>query len=218
MTASTFPEGALRRDAAFLGEWSDRARFRLVMNEAATAAAVQEQERELVTRVQRGDTDAFDALVAKYIRRARAIAYRLMQNKEDADDLVQDAFLRTLQRIDGFDPDRPFGPWFFRLLVNTGRDTLRRLKLRSTDAEHIDAPDPRPRPDQQLERSEIRSRFEQALGQLPARQRFVVWAYEVDGFDTREIAETTGTTQATVRWHLHAGRKALRAALADVRR
>jgi RNA polymerase sigma-70 factor, ECF subfamily len=175
-------------------------------------------ERELVARVQGGDTEAFDALVAQYVRRARAIAYRLMRNPEDADDLVQDAFLRALQRIDEFDPARPFGPWFFRLLVNTGLDTLRRLKLRNTEPEPMDTPDPAPRPDQHLDRTEIRSRFEEALAALPARQRLVVWAHEVDGMDTREIAETTGTSQATVRWHLHAGRKALRAALADVRR
>jgi RNA polymerase sigma-70 factor, ECF subfamily len=180
--------------------------------------APEAREQELVARVQAGETEASDALVARYVRRARSIAYRLMQNPEDADDLVQDAFLRALQRIDGFDPSRAFGPWFFRLLVNTGMDTLRRLKVRSTEAEPTEAPDHAPRPDQEVERSEIRSRFEEALAELPPRQRLVVWAHEVDGMDTREIAGTTGSSQATVRWHLHAGSKALRTALADMRR
>ena len=216
MTARTFPDGALRRHAAFLEEWLDPAPFRLVMSDAG-ASVTREAERDLVRRVQSGETEAFDALVGKYVRRARAIAHRLMQNREDADDLVQDAFLRALERIDGFDPDRPFGPWFFRLLVNTGLDTLRRLKRPTTEADPMDVPDPGPRPDQQVERSEVRSRFEQALAELPPRQRLVVMAHEVDGLDTRDIAETTGTSQATVRWHLHAGRKALREALADVR-
>jgi RNA polymerase sigma-70 factor, ECF subfamily len=75
-----------------------------------------------------------------------------------------------------------------------------------------------PRPDQHVERLEIRSRFDEALADLPPRQRLIVWAHEVDGVDTSKIAETTGTSQATVRWHLHAGRKALRSALADLRR
>ena len=218
MMAGTFPEGVLRPDAAFLGEWLDPTPLRLVLIEAGTAAMAPEQERELVARVQGGDTESFDALVAKYVRRARAIAYRLMQNKEDADDLVQDAFLRALQRMDSFDPDRPFGPWFFRLLVNTGVDTLRRLERRRTEAGPVETPDPGPSPYQQVERSEVRSRFEEALAKLPPRQRLVVWAHEVDGMEAREIAESTGTSQATVRWHLHAARKALRAALADVRR
>ena len=216
MTATTFPDGALRRDAAFLEQWLAPAPFRLVMRDDGAAVA-REWERDLVRRVQGGDTEAFDALVGKYVRRARVIANRLMQNRADADDLVQDAFLRALERIDGFDPDRPFGPWFFRVLVNAGLDTLRRLQRRTTDAEPMDVPDPGPLPDQQVERSEVRSRFERALAELPPRQRLVVMAHEVDGLDTREIAETTGTSQATVRWHLHAGRKALRASLADVR-
>lgn len=216
MKARTFVQGALRSDGALIGSRLVSPPIRAALSGVGTVD--KGQERELVARVQEGDTEAFDALVAGYVRRARAIAYRLMQNREDADDLVQDAFLRALQRIDEFDPARPFGPWFFRLLVNTGLDTIRRLKLRNTEAEPMDAPDPGPRPDQHLERREIRFRFEQALADLPARQRLVVWAHEVDGMDTREIAETTGTAQATVRWHLHAGRKALRAALADVRR
>lgn len=216
MPARTYSNGVLRGDLAFLGEWRDRAPLPLVMPHEPTTVAG--RERELVNRVQHGDTEAFDALVTTYVRRARAVAFRLMQNKDDADDLVQDAFLRALQQIDGFDPDRRFGPWFFRLLVNTGLDTLRRLRLRTTDAQPIDMPDPGSPPDLQMERSEVRSRFEQALAQLPPRQRLVVWAHEVDGLDTREIAEMMGTSRTTVRWHLHQGRKALRVALADVRR
>lgn len=216
MTCKTDTHGALRSDGAVVGSRPVNPPIRAILS--GVEAVDVGQERELVARVQGGDTEAFDALVAGYVRRSRAIAYRLMQNREDADDLVQDAFLRALQRIDEFNPARPFGPWFFRLLVNTGLDTIRRLKLRNTEGEPMEAPDPGPRPDQDLERTEIRSRFEQALADLPARQRLVVWAHEVDGMDTREIAETTGTAQATVRWHLHAGRKALRAALADVRR
>jgi RNA polymerase sigma-70 factor, ECF subfamily len=183
-----------------------------------SVAAGRARERELVIRVQRGAAEAFDGLVAAHLRRARVIAFRLMQNHDDADDLVQDAFLRALERIDGFDPGRPFGPWFFRLLVNTGVDTLRRLRVRGTEDTPMEVPARDPRPDQHVERLEIRSRFDEALADLPPRQRLIVWAHEVDGMDTREIAQTTGTSQATVRWHLHAGRKALRSALADLRR
>ncbi|HMH55116.1 MAG TPA: sigma factor, partial [Gemmatimonadales bacterium] len=60
-------------------------------------------DRELLVRVQGGDTGAFDALVQRYLPRARALAGRLMQDPDDADDLVQDAFLRALDRIATFD-------------------------------------------------------------------------------------------------------------------
>jgi RNA polymerase sigma-70 factor (ECF subfamily) len=185
---------------------------------ALSGAAEAERERGLVTLVQEGDTSAFDALVARYIRRARAVAFRLMRNREDADDLVQDAFLRVLERIGGFDPSRPFGPWFLRLLTNAGLDTLRRGRLREGEDEAPEAASRGPRPDQHVERVEIRSRFEEALADLPPRQRLIVYAHEADGMDIGEIAETTGTARATVRWHLHTGRKALRTALADLRR
>jgi RNA polymerase sigma-70 factor (ECF subfamily) len=176
------------------------------------------EERALVLRVQAGDAEAFDLLVRGHVRRARAIARRLMGDQHDADDLVQDAFLRALERIDSFDPDRPFGPWFFRLLVNTGMDTHRRRRVRRTEPERADVASPVPTPLQDVERDEIRHRFESALAELPPRQRLIVWSYDVDGMSTEEIAETLAVSQPTVRWHLHHGRRKLRDALADLRR
>jgi RNA polymerase sigma-70 factor, ECF subfamily len=184
---------------------------------AGSPPAVVAEERDLVLRVQQGDTDAFDALVRGYIRRARGIARRLMQDPEDADDLVQDAFLRALEKIGSFDPARPFGPWFFRILVNAGHDVFRRRATRPTEPERADIISPAPTPDQQAEGAEIRRRFEQALTELPPRQRLIVWSFEVDGMGTEEIADTLGVGQVTVRWHLHQGRRALRQALADLR-
>jgi len=175
------------------------------------------EERRLVARVQAGDTEAFDALVRRYLRRAHAIARRLMQNPADAEDLVQDAFLRALERIGTFDPRRAFGPWFFRLLVNTGLDAHRKSRVRRTEPEDLEAPAKGPTPLQSVEREEIRRRFEDALAALPPRQRLIVWAYEVDGLSTAEIAEQLGVSQGTVRSHLHHGRHALRAALGAVK-
>jgi RNA polymerase sigma-70 factor (ECF subfamily) len=175
------------------------------------------EEHRLVVRVQQGDTEAFDALVRRYVRRAHAIARRLMQNPADAEDLVQDAFLRALERIGTFDARRAFGPWFFRLLVNTGLDTHRKSKVRRTEPENLETPSKGPSPLQSVEREEIRRRFEEALAVLPPRQRFIVWAYEVDGLSTEEIADELGVSQGTVRSHLHHGRHALRAALGVVK-
>ncbi len=174
-------------------------------------------EQELILRVQRGDTAAFDSLVRGYVRRARAIANRLMGDPDDADDLVQDAFLRALQRIATVDPTRPFGSWFFRVLVNAGVDAHRRRRVRRTEPEVLDVPSPMPTPADSAEQGEIRQRFDQALAALPPRQRLVVWSFEVDGMGMKEIAASLGVTEVTVRWYLHQGRRALRAALADLR-
>jgi RNA polymerase sigma-70 factor, ECF subfamily len=174
-------------------------------------------ERALVLRVQRGDTAAFEELVRSYVRRARSIALRLMRDPDDADDLVQDAFLRALERIETFDPDRAFGPWFFRLLVNAGLDTHRRRKLRRTEPDATEVASAARGPEQAAEQAEIRERFSRALDGLPPRQRHIVWAFEVDGLTTREIARSLGLSEVTVRWHLHTARRTLRAALADLR-
>lgn len=177
----------------------------------------QDSERELVLRVQSGDTEAFGVLVRGYIRRARAIARRMMDDPDDADDLVQDAFLRALEKIEGFDAGRPFGPWFFRLLVNAGHDAHRRGNVRRTEPERHDAESHASSPLQDTERAEVRDRFESALSGLPPRQRAIVWSFEVDGMSTEEIARELGVAPVTVRWHLHQGRRTLRESLADLR-
>lgn len=189
----------------------------IVTDPSTTPVSARSEERALILRVQQGDTAAFQELVEGYVRRARAIAMRLMRNTEDADDLVQDAFLRVLQKIESVDPERQFGPWFFRVLVNTGLDTHRRRRTRQTEDETTEVASSDPDPAELTERREIRRRFEEALERLPPRQRSIVWSFEVDGMTTKEIAEHLGLAEVTVRWHLHQGRHALRAALADLR-
>jgi RNA polymerase sigma-70 factor, ECF subfamily len=199
--------------ASLLDSWPDA----VAANRNGKLVTAPAEERALILRVQRGDTAAFEALVVGYVRRARAIAMRLMRNPDDADDLVQDAFLRVLQKIESVDPDRPFGPWFFRVLVNTGLDTHRRHRTRKTEEETFEVASPDPTPAEAAEQSEIRRRFQAALDRLPPRQRQIVWCFERDGMSTREIAEQLGVAEVTVRWHLHQGRRALRIALADLR-
>src|SRR5688572_13522007 len=103
MTATTLTHGALRSDEGFDSSGNADRPSPVVLSGPGTLgespAASTARERELLTRVQRGDAEAFDGLVARYARRARAIAFRLMQDHDDADDLVQDAFLRALERI-----------------------------------------------------------------------------------------------------------------------
>ena len=175
------------------------------------------EEAALVIRVQAGDTEAFGSLVHRHLRRAHAIARRLMWDPADAEDLVQDAFLRALERIGSFDPRRAFAPWFFRLLVNTGLDQKRRQTVRRTEGEDIEAASSGPTPLESVEQDEIRRRFEETLAELPPRQRFIAWAYEVDGMSTAEIAAELGLEANTVRSHLHHARRKLRVALGAMR-
>jgi RNA polymerase sigma-70 factor (ECF subfamily) len=171
------------------------------------------EDRELLIRVQGGDTGAFDALVRRHLPRARLLARRLMQDPDDADDLVQDAFLRALDRIASFDVTRAFGPWFTRLLVNTGIDQRRKRSVRGAEWQDPETLPGSARPDRDAERSELRESLEEAVGRLPERQRLVVSLFEIDGYSTEEVASMLSVSQVTVRWHLHQARRALREAL-----
>jgi RNA polymerase sigma-70 factor (ECF subfamily) len=180
-------------------------------------AATDPAERDLVLRVQQGDTEAFDGLVRAHLPRARFVAARIMRHPEDVEDLIQEAFLRALEKIDTFDASRAFGPWFVRLLTNLGLDVHRRRAARPEAEEGPEPASPKPTPHEDVESGEIRERFDRALGDLPPRQRLAVWLFEVNGLHTAEIAADMGVSQVTVRWHLHQGRRALRAALANLR-
>ena len=185
---------------------------------SAPADAPVADDRELVERVKGGDASAYDALVRRHLARATSIARRLLGNVEDAEDLVQDAFMRALDRLGSFDTNRSFAPWFYKLLINAGLNARKARALRAAEPERGDAPSRSASPLELTERKEIRERFAAALAGLPPRQRLVVSMFEVDGLSTPEIAESLGISPETVRWHHHQARQALRAALAALRR
>ena len=176
---------------------------------------VPDDELELVLRIQRGDRAAFDELARRYARRAFAVAYRILRQTQDAEDLVQDAFIAALDAINSFDSTRPFGPWFFKIVVNrslnaaSARSTRERhasvIHLGNHDAGQVDF-DP-------AERSEIRTRFQAAIAMLPRHQRLIVELSDVDGRSSTEIGEMLDLPRGTVRWHLHQARKTLRETL-----
>ena len=175
-------------------------------------------EAALVVRVQHGDREAFDELARRHARRAFAIAYRILRQTQDAEDLVQDAFIAALDAIASFDPSRPFAPWFFKIVVNRA---LNAASARSTRERHVTVVhlwnndvvavelDP-------AERSDIRDRFQRALAALPQQQRLIVEMSDIDGRSSTEIGEMLDLPRGTVRWHLHQARKTLRVSLAPL--
>lgn len=178
-------------------------------------------DAELVARVQRGDREAFDGLARRYARRAFAVANRLLQNGADAEDVVQESFIAAVDAMDSFEPGRPFGPWFMRIVVNKG---LTALRSRAAEGRHVrDAElgegDAQSDSTASLtERAEIRERFSAALDTLTERQRLIVQLSDVEGFTSAEIAAQLAMPSGTVRWLLHQARARLREVLAPLRR
>ena len=175
-----------------------------------------EDESLLVERVRGGEAAAFDVLVRRYLRRAYAVAYRILGHREDAEDLVQEAFMTALDHIDTFQIGQPFGPWFFRILSNRGLNARKARAVRQTAPVPEATADTRPSPLAETERAEVRERFRAALQAVPERQRLVVQLIDVDGMTASAVAAMLEISPGTVRWYLHAARAALRTTLASL--
>lgn len=186
--------------------------------DAALAAAHETaQDALLVERVLRGDAEAFGDLVTRHMRRAFSIAFRLLQHREDAEDVVQDAFIRALERIDTLDRGRPFRPWFCRIVVNQALNYRRSRSVRATDAIPFNVRAAGAQPDHEAERAALRDRLTIALDTLPEKQRTILQLADLEEFTSAEIAQIMDMPDGTVRWHLHQARRALRQALEPMR-
>ena len=166
----------------------------------------------LVARARAGDSSAFDALVRTYMEQAYRVAYRVVGHREDAEDLVQEAFLAAYQYLDSFEVGRPFGPWLMRIVLNRGANMRRSRARRSTEPETEGVSDA-PSALDESERQDLGRVLHDALGTLSERQRLIVTMFDVDGRTSAEIGEMLELAPGTVRWHLHEARRQLRGVL-----
>lgn len=174
-------------------------------------------EARAIERVQSGDAAAYDYLVRKYLSRAVSIAYGVVRNAHDAEDLAQEAFVKAYRSIGRFRAGEPFGPWIFRIVTNSALDVLKhRTKFRHEELAE-NAPAAR-RDDAELpaRSSEMARRIDAALQSLPEMQRVVARLHLIEEFEHAEIAAMTGLSDGTVRSHLSLARKKLKETLADL--
>lgn len=170
-------------------------------------------DADWIARARRGDREAFGVLVRRYLRPALAVAWEFAPSRDDAEDLVQDAFHRALRSLDSFDETRPFRPWFFTILRNLGRNAAERnarwAAVPVPGELATDAADP----EDMAHRAELRERIQRGLDILPPMQRACFRLCDIEGFDGIEVAEMLGISAATVRTHRHRARATLRAEL-----
>jgi RNA polymerase sigma-70 factor, ECF subfamily len=186
---------------------------------AAEAAPEPPDPREAaaIARVQSGDTEAFDLIVRRYMRTAYAVAFRLLGHREDAEDVVQEAFLAALANIRTFDTSRKFGPWLYRIVVTRGLNFRKSRSRRATEPlEDAGVASGDAGPAAAAEHAGLKDTVATALDRLPERQRMVVQLFELDGFSGAEIAAMLGLSPGTVRWYLYEARQSLRRTLAHL--
>ncbi|MBI2425128.1 MAG: sigma-70 family RNA polymerase sigma factor [Candidatus Hydrogenedentes bacterium] len=186
------------------------------MLEAATI-----DERDLLTAAREGDRAAFGALVKAYQRRAYAIAYGFVGNREDALELAQDAFARAYQAMPRFDTSMPFYPWLYRIIKNSSLNFLKKRKRRGESSldsmmeSGFDAIDAQRTPDAQVELDDVQFAVRAALTKLSPEQREIIRLRHFLEMSYGEIAEALAIPQGTVMSRLHGARKRLKSIIEE---
>jgi RNA polymerase sigma-70 factor (ECF subfamily) len=183
---------------------------------------------ELVRRFRDGDAGAFDDLVREYQDTVFSVAYRMVNDREDAADLAQEVFVKVYRNLAKFRGDSKFSTWLYAIAMNTCRSGLRRTRrLRAVEGRSIDAMggdegramdpvDPDASPTAMLERREVRERVEQSVAELQPEFREVMVMRDIQGLSYDEIATALECSLGTVKSRLCRARMAVREKLQPV--
>jgi RNA polymerase sigma-70 factor (ECF subfamily) len=155
-------------------------------------------DSEVVDRVRTGDRDAFRLLVERHSRGLFRLAYRMVGNDQDAEDVVQESFLRAYKQLHQFDRDASFYTWLYRIAANYSLDLIRVRKRHGSqeqvDGETFQAQSVDPLPDRLAMGSQLQVQLEAALGLLSPQERTAFVLRHFEGQSIQEIGDTLGTS------------------------
>lgn len=184
------------------------------------SADAEDDERTLVIAAQAGEVSAFEALVTRYEKRIYRLAWNITQNRSDAEDVVQDAFLKAFEHLGSFQGNSRFYTWLVRIAVNQALMKLRKRRPRELS---LDEPleteessmsrgieDWGPNPEERFEQTELNKILTEAIAELDLRLRAVFQLRDVEGFSTEETAEALGLTIPATKTRLLRARLKLR--------
>ncbi len=184
-------------------------------------------DEELVQGAKKGDTGAFEELVARHRDKIYARAFSMMRNEDEATDLSQEAWVKSWQRLKQFQGESSFGTWITRIVINLCLDHLRRRKRQRTESiEEMDEesggverqmPVVTANPTERLERAELRKRIDEALNLLSHEHRTVLVLHEFEEMEYKEIARTMECSIGTVMSRLFYARRKMAALLANLK-
>ena len=194
------------------------------MGGAALPAAEAPADADVVQRAQAGDHAAFRVLVERYQGRAYRLALRVLRDEDQAQDVVQDAFLKVYGSLDRFEGRSSFYTWLYRIVMNACLDRKRRDRsdrevewdeetASGSLADPSGADPVQSGPEVEVERSELRGFVTRAIEALPDDARRAIQLREIDGLSYKEIAEALGIPKGTVMSRLYYARRRLQEAL-----
>jgi RNA polymerase sigma-70 factor (ECF subfamily) len=187
-------------------------------------------DKELIEAVKTGDTEAFDQLIERHAGKLYQAAYGLLSNREDAEEVVQDAFVRAYKAIDGFRGDASFETWIYRIVVNLSRNkyqwnrrrgaelnvslTQQANRLEDEDnGEEMMIPDASYEPDKVLEGVELEDSIMDSFEKLPDKIKETMILRHVNEFSYEKIADLLQCKVGTVKSRIARGREILRGIL-----
>jgi RNA polymerase sigma-70 factor (ECF subfamily) len=191
-----------------------------------TAEKTTVDDRQLTLRAQRGDMDAYDALIRRYQERVYATMYHMTSNHEDANDLTQEAFIKAYKALKSFKGDSSFFTWIYRIAVNKAINFLKtkrnKVHMSLNDLDFNAERDPdlvafvsenTPRRDMGL--TELQEKLNEAMQRLSEVHRLVVTLHDVQGMSHEEISKIMDCNTGTVRSRLFYARQQMQAYLSD---
>jgi RNA polymerase sigma-70 factor (ECF subfamily) len=166
---------------------------------------IRDEDTPLVTATQAGDNVAFEQLVSRYDRKLFRIALRILRNSEDAQDVVQETFIKVFQNIQQFKAHSRFSTWLHRIVVNQSLMEVRKRRRKSPpensflDAEEedqlpLELSDWRPNPEQQFSESELRDLLTRLLQELRPALRVVFIMHDIERQQLQEVADVLDLT------------------------
>jgi len=176
---------------------------------------------ELLQRFVRGDTEAFSGLVTRYQKKVYNLAYQMLGNHLDADEVVQETFVRIFRRRKELTDVTNFTSFLVRVATNYAIDLLRKQKGHSSIDDsttlpgevQIELAQKVRTPKEQFRNKVLMEEIRRALDTLPPRQRTTALLHDVEGYSKAEVADILECPEATVRSNLHIARKKLKAIL-----
>jgi RNA polymerase sigma-70 factor (ECF subfamily) len=190
--------------------------------------ARKKEDEALVRLAQGGQQSAFNELITRYQRQAVAVSYRLLGNTHDALEVTQDAFLKAYSNIGTLQKPGAFAGWLMRIVSNLSLNYRRGRKSRSsiplsslTAGESGDETgggdwvDSGGDPVHTLESRELGVKLQEALNQLPEKQRLAIIMFTIQQMPQKDVAEALECSVEAVKWHVFQGRKRLKEMLKD---
>jgi len=190
----------------------------LARKESAPRVVVEDPDRELIIAWQAGDESAFEELIRRHESRVYRLLYRMMGNKEDAEDLTQETFLSLHRHGHRFRAEARFSTFVYRVAANAalnrrrsyGRGRTRIDKLKTRQQAGDDLPSAPRNPEDATLGQELSGHVRDALENLSPSLRMPVILYDIEGLAYGEIAKVLGIAEGTVKSRIHRARQALR--------